>query len=82
MKINNKCLINFDKKEAMIFNPTSETIISYNAVGKEIIQFLMKGYDKKRILKELSQIYNVDKKILRKDLNEFLLEQKNLKVVR
>lgn len=81
MKLRKKCKIVFDKDGALIFNEHTLSVISYNHTGKEIIKLIKKGYNKKRIVKELNKLYKINEKTLTKDLNDFLSEQKKLKVI-
>jgi hypothetical protein len=81
VKLNNKCKVIFDEDGALIFNPQTHSVISYNQTGTEILKLIKKGYKKDKIVKELSKLYKVGEKILTEDLNDFLLEQKKLKVI-
>jgi hypothetical protein len=71
----------FDKKNAMIFNSASDTVLLYNETGKMIFELIQKGYDKNRIIHELQSIYDVDQETLKRDLDEFLSEQKQKEVI-
>ena len=66
--------------EVILLDTQTQEYFSLNGVGKDIVELLSKNLSKDEIIEELSNIYEVDKPQIEKDLLNFLkaLEEKGL----
>jgi hypothetical protein len=69
--------------EVILLDTQTQEYFSLNGVGKDIVELLSKNLSKDEIIEELSNIYEVDKPQIEKDLLNFLkaLEKKGLIVI-
>ena len=66
--------------EVILLDTTTQEYFSLNEVGKNIIDLISENLTKDQIVEELSNIYEVDKIQIEKDLRNFAkaLEEKGL----
>jgi hypothetical protein len=66
--------------EVILLDTTTQEYFSLNEVGKNIIDLISENLTKDQIVEELSNIYEVDKIQIEKDLTNFAkaLEEKGL----
>lgn len=78
--LNSNFIIQNYKNTYSIFDPDSSTLFTLNTIGSEIIQAIIKKRQFELLYTELSQQYNVEPTLVKKDLNDFirLLLKKNI----
>jgi hypothetical protein len=57
--------------EGFLFNPATGDSFSTNGIGSEIISLLKQDKSPQEIIDEISDIYDVDRLLLERDLDEF-----------
>ena len=62
--------------EVILLDTQTQEYFSLNGVGKDIVELLSKNLSKDEIIEELSNIYEVDKPQIEKDLLNFLKKKK------
>ncbi|MCX5751251.1 MAG: PqqD family protein [Candidatus Saganbacteria bacterium] len=71
-----------EEDEALIFNPDNGGIKILNATGNLIWKLCDGTRDKEQIIRELMQAFpDVNKKVLKQDLDEFLAKAKKTAVI-
>lgn len=68
-------------ESGFIFDPSTGDSYSVNQTGSKIIEFLKEGLSEDQIIEKLNETFNSDKEQLQKDLDDFLLHLKQLKMI-
>lgn len=77
MKLNKNLAVS---ETGFIFNPSTGDSFSANAIGAEVLNLLKEGKELPEVKKALMDKYDVDKTVLEKDIDDFvvLLRDNNL----
>ena len=67
--------------EICIFSPSEGNYLNLNSSASEIWKMLDKSIKMEEIIDKLSNIYNVDKNICRKEVEDFLAKAKKSKLI-
>ncbi len=70
MKLNKNLAVS---ESGFIFNPSTGDSFSVNGIGAEILELLRADNNLENILNTLSQKYEVEKPVLEKDVDDFLM---------
>ena len=83
MKLNSNYLIKnvLDSDILIDLKSNFNGVIKLNKTSKDIINLVIKGYDRQRIIDELTNKYNVDKETLTNDVNSFINEMINKGII-
>lgn len=68
-------------ESGFIFDPTTGDSFSVNITGSKIFEFLKEGLSKEQIIEKLSEIFNMDKEQIQRDLDDFLNHLQQLKMI-
>jgi PqqD family protein of HPr-rel-A system len=68
-------------ENGFIFMPTSGETFTVNEIGSRILKLLQQGQSENEIIEQILSEYDVDRTTLEKDLNDFLGQLKNYRVV-
>ena len=64
-----------------LYLPSSGETFTSNEIGKNIIRLLQKGEDQKNIVKQVTNEYDVDKNTFEKDLDDFISQLHQFKLI-
>jgi len=64
-----------------LYLPSSGETFTSNEIGKNIIRLLQKGEDKKNIVEQVTNEYDVDKNTFEKDLDDFISQLHQFKLI-
>ncbi|MFN8285282.1 MAG: PqqD family protein [Chitinophagales bacterium] len=78
MKLNSNLAVS---DSGFLFNPTNGDSFSMNPVATEIITLLKAGKSVDQVKATLLEKYEVDKAMLERDMDEFLFELRDFKLV-
>ena len=80
IKLSNNIFIQEIDDEVILLDTTTQEYFSLNGVGRNIVELISENLTKDEIVEELSNIYEVDKIQIEKDLTNFTkaLEEKGL----
>ena len=82
IEIKNKLIVeNFDDGMIML-NMSSGKYIEFNSLGQKIFSLLEKYGDTEKIFIDLINEFDVDEKVLRKDIESFIKKLEKLNVLR
>lgn len=65
-----------------IFDGEESELYTFNKTGSVIFEKIKLGWDKERIIVFLSESYSINKKTATKDVEDFIIELINSKVIR
>jgi hypothetical protein len=68
-------------ESGFIFDPTTGDSFSVNTTGSKIFEFLKEGLSKEQIIEALSDIFDVDKEQIQRDLDDFINHLQQLKMI-
>jgi hypothetical protein len=68
-------------ESGFIFDPTTGDSFSVNITGSKIFEFLKEGLSKEQIIDKLSEIFDMDKEQIQRDLDDFLNHLQQLKMI-
>lgn len=71
-----------EKFGAVIFETLTEKVFVTNQTGAKILSLFEKYKDRKKIIDELTKIYNADKATIEKDVDGFISQLKEKKLLR
>ncbi len=78
MKLNSNLAVS---DSGFLFNPTNGDSFSMNPVATEIIMLLKAGKSVEQVKTTLLDKYDVDKAMLERDMDEFIFELRDFKLV-
>lgn len=83
MKLNSNYLIKnvLDSDILIDLKSNFNGVIKLNKTSKDIINLVIKGYERQQIIDELTNKYNVDKETLTNDVNSFINEMINKGII-
>jgi hypothetical protein len=67
--------------EYYVLEPDTNTFINFNEVGNFIFEKIAQGLDEKKILEEMVENFDTDKETAREDLDDFIKELLQLKIL-
>lgn len=68
-------------ENGFLFMPNSGETFTVNEIGSKIMMLLKEGKNENEIIEQLLEEYDVDRTTLEKDMNDFLSQLKNYRVV-
>lgn len=68
-------------ENGFLFMPNSGETFTVNEIGSKIMTLLKEGKNENEIIEQLLEEYDVDRTTLEKDMNDFLSQLKNYRVV-
>lgn len=78
MNINKNIAIS---ETGFVFNPLTGDSFSTNAVGQEVLKKLQNGSNHKDLVNHIENLFSIDKAILEKDINDFLMTLKSYQIL-
>ncbi len=78
MKLNSNLAVS---DSGFLFNPTNGDSFSMNPVATEIIMLLKAGKSVEQVKTTLLDKYDVDKAMLERDMDEFIFELRDFKLI-
>jgi hypothetical protein len=67
--------------EGFLFNPTTGDSFSTNSIGSEIVTLLKNDLPLSKLIEIISDKYDVDKSLLERDLDEFIIQLKDFSIL-
>lgn len=68
-------------EEGFLFLPTTGESFMLNEIGKIVIRLLKNGKTVEEIIERLTEEFDVDERTAEKDVNDFLTQLKNFRLV-
>jgi len=78
MNINKNIAIS---ETGFVFNPLTGDSFSTNPVGQEILRKLQNGSNREKLANHIVDLFSVDKGIIEKDINDFLMMLKSYQIL-
>lgn len=81
LQISKKLIIQKVDKELVCFDSDNAYLYSFNEVGEYIFKKIKLGWNEEKIVLALAKIYDIELKILKKDVTKLIQDMKKAKLL-